>query len=255
MPPGSWRLSTAAILRQPSIVRNLICPLNTRLKSGISAGGSCLDGCGAVRLALRERARARPRGTGGAAGGAGGERHRRRSAVLRPAEGAPLRAAPAPAVALPVERENPHAVARGFGHGCAEVGAAIRADCAEDPDRRAAHDLGGGVEALDLKAHAIRGPHGLVVDISLDLRPLPAARHLPLEPKVAREALGGVDLGRDSDGACEERRDRERCDSPPHRCVSYFVPLKAGTRRTSARISPSAFTRRYAPNRSRQRVR
>src|SRR2546430_7659073 len=137
---------------------------------------------------------------------------------------APLPTAPATAVALPVERENPHAVARGFGHGCAEVGAAIRAYCAEDPDRRAAHDLAGGVEALDLKAHAIRGPHGLVVDISLDLRPLPAARHLPLEPKVAREALGGVDLGRDSDGACEERRDRERCDSPPHCWVSLLLP-------------------------------
>ena len=37
-------LSTAAILRQPSILRNLICPLNTRLKSRISAGGPCLDG-------------------------------------------------------------------------------------------------------------------------------------------------------------------------------------------------------------------
>src|SRR2546427_215235 len=243
MPPGSWRLSTAAILRQPSIVRNLICPLNTRLKSGVSAGGPGLDGCGAVRLALRERARARPRGTGGGPGGAGGERHRRRSAVLGPAEGAPLRAAPATAVALPVERENLHAVARGFGHGCAEVGAAIRADCAEDPDRRAAHDLAGGVEALDLKAHAIRGPHGLVVDISLDLRPLPAARHLPLEPKVAREALRGIDLGRDSDGACEERRDRERCDSPPHGWGSPFVPLEVGTSREGSRMNTSALTR------------
>src|SRR5438445_531856 len=81
---------------------------------------------------------------------------------------APLPAAPATAVALPVERDNPHAVARGVGHGCAEVGAAIRADCAEDPDRRAAYDLGGGVETLDLKAYALRGPHRLVVDISLD---------------------------------------------------------------------------------------
>src|SRR5438552_3784462 len=166
-----------------------------------------------------------------------------RSAALWPAAAAPPAAAPATAVALPVERENLHAVARGVGHGCAEVGAAIHADCAEDPDRRAAHDLGGGVEALDLKAHVLCGPHGLVVDISLDLRPLPAARHLPLEPEVALEALRGIDLGRDSDGACEERRDRERCDSPPHGWGSPFVPLEVGTSREGSRMNTSALTR------------
>src|SRR3989442_3511564 len=97
----------------------------------------------------------------------------------------PLPAAPATAAAGPVERENLHAVVRGFGHGCVEVGAAIHADCAEHPGRRAARDLAGGVEALDLKAHVLRGPHGLVVDISLDPMRHPATRHLPLDPELA----------------------------------------------------------------------
>src|SRR3989454_8072243 len=65
------------------------------------------------------------------------------------------------ATAGPIEREHLHAVARGFGHGCGEEGAAVRADLAQHPDRRAADDLAGGVEAIDLKAHAPCGPHGL----------------------------------------------------------------------------------------------
>src|SRR2546426_6181442 len=81
------------------------------------------------------------------------------------------------ATAGPIEREHLHAVARGFGHGCAEEGAAVHADLAEHPDGRAAGDLAGGVEAIDLKAHAPCGPHGLVVDITLDRRPLLAVRH------------------------------------------------------------------------------
>src|SRR5205807_4320188 len=98
------------------------------------------------------------------------------------------------ATAGPIEREHLHAVARGFGHGCAEEGATVHADRAQHPDRRAADDLAGGVEAIDLKAHALGGPHGLVVDIALDRRPLPAARHLPLDAEIAFEALGGIDL-------------------------------------------------------------
>src|SRR3989454_5535561 len=92
------------------------------------------------------------------------------------------------ATAGPIEREHLHAVARGFGHGCGEEGAAVRADLAQHPDRRAADDLAGGVEAIDLKAHAPCGPHGLVVDITLDRRPLLAVRHLPLEPEVDRKS-------------------------------------------------------------------
>jgi len=44
----------------------------------------------------------------------------------------------------------------GFGHGGSEVGAAILGNSAEHPDRRVANDLARGIEALDLKAHALR---------------------------------------------------------------------------------------------------
>src|SRR5437899_7790034 len=107
------------------------------------------------------------------------------------------------ATAGPIEREHLHAVARGFGHGCAEEGATVHADRAQHPDRRAADDLAGGVEAIDLKAHALGGPHGLVVDIALDRRPLPAARHLPLDAEIAFEAHGGIDLSRETGIVCE----------------------------------------------------
>src|SRR5439155_27238668 len=98
----------------------------------------------------------------------------------------------------PVEGEHVHAVARRLGHGREEVGAAINGDSAEHPHRRAAHDPARGVEALDLKAHVLRVPRAFVVDIALDRWPLPATRHLPLEPEVSLEALGNIDLRRDS---------------------------------------------------------
>src|SRR5205807_10249661 len=85
------------------------------------------------------------------------------------------------ATAGPIERQHLHAVARGFGHGCAEERAAVPAVLAEHPDGRAAGDLAGGVVKIDLKEHAPRGPHGLVVDISFDGRPLLPVRLLPLE--------------------------------------------------------------------------
>src|SRR5438093_11167699 len=99
------------------------------------------------------------------------------------------------ATAGPIEREHLHAVARGFGHGCGEEGAAVRADLAQHPDRRAADDLAGGVEAIDLKAHAPCGPHGLVVDITLDRRPLPPACTLPSEAEKGFRLRGTLNLG------------------------------------------------------------
>src|SRR5439155_347103 len=52
-------------------------------------------------------------------------------------------------------------------------------------------------------------------------RPLPSPRRLPLEPEVALDALGGIDLRRDSGSTREERRDREGHDSSPHRRSSF----------------------------------
>ncbi len=69
-------LSTAAIFRQPSILRNLICPLATRLKSKPTAEFREADPLGSpgTRRALA-RYRAGPGGGGGGlpGGGGGGE--------------------------------------------------------------------------------------------------------------------------------------------------------------------------------------
>src|SRR5438034_2958214 len=102
--------------------------------------------------------------------------------------------AAATTTAGPVELEHLHAVAGRVGHGRAEVGPAIHRDPAEHPHRRAGNDLAGEVEALDLKAHVLRVPRTRVVDVTLDRRPLPSPRRLPLEAEVALDALGGIDL-------------------------------------------------------------
>src|SRR3989454_2527251 len=141
-----------------------------------------------------------------------------------------------------------HAVAGRVRHGRAEVGPAIHGDPAEHPHRRAGNDLARDVEALDLKAHVLRVPRTRVVDVTLDRRPLPSPRYLPLEPEVALDALGGIDLRRDSGSFREERRDREGHDSSPHRRSSLCkLRIQNQRRRFRAReIVACSLTRDHA---------
>src|SRR6185369_235815 len=115
---------------------------------------------------------------------------------------APLHSA-ATATLDPIRGERLYAVARRARDGRTEVGAAVHGNRAEHRHRRAAKDSARLVEALDLEAHVLRGPHRPVVDIPLDGRLLATGRHLPLDPEVALEALGSVGLRRDTAGASQ----------------------------------------------------
>src|SRR3989454_4742253 len=141
----------------------------------------------------------------------------------------------ATAVARPVEREHLDAVARRLGDGRAEKCPVVRVEVAGQPENRVPDAAAGRVDAVDLKAHPLRRLAGRVVDVPLDGRALPVARHPPFDPEVTLEALGDEDLCRGSDRTCEQEPDRERRNDSPHRGQSRLTQVTGGNPLTRIR--------------------
>src|SRR6266403_4082754 len=86
------------------------------------------------------------------------------------------------AAAAPVEGEYLDPIRRGRHSRRAEVRAIARRHVAEDPRRRLADDIAGGIETLDRELHALgRRTRVHVVDVPADNRPRGVRRDLKLD--------------------------------------------------------------------------